>query len=389
MREWRSGFRPIRRVLAIASKTWSEVSPPARSSRLNSPSYTILAGLLLAALIWPSQGCSSHSSDRPIGAIVKIEPPLGLPPVPIPTDNPPTAETILLGRELFYDKQLSKDNSVSCATCHNPLLAFTDHLAISRGAGGMIGVRNAPTILNSAYLALQFWDGRAISLEEQAASPIANPVEMNQPHEVFVSRLGKDPRYAVLFQQAFGTKDVTLRRVENSIASFERTVLSGDSAFDRYQFGGDKTALTAAQVRGLAIFMDPARGNCAVCHTISAGYALFTDGKAHNIGVGAGDADEFSDLGRFQQTGIAGDRGAFMTPTLRNVANTAPYMHDGSLKTLKAVVDFYAGGGNSNAALDPQIRVIKLSDRDRGDLVEFLESLTGTMPPNIGPPATR
>jgi cytochrome c peroxidase len=278
---------------------------------------------------------------------------------------------------------------VACATCHDPRLGFTDHLPVSRGVGGIAGVRNAPTITNAAYLPVQFWDGRAVSLEDQAASPIADPAEMDQPHEVSMSRLSQDTHYKQQFQKAFGSNDVTLRRVEKCLASFERTVLSGDSPFDRYQFGADKGALTAAQVRGLGIFVDPKRGNCATCHTIDSQYALFTDGKAHNIGVGAGDDGAFGDVGRFRQTGMEADKGAFITPTLRNVANTPPYMHDGSLKTLKDVVDFYAGGGNSNASLDKEIRAISLSAQDRSDLVEFLQSLTGVMPPDVGPPPTK
>jgi cytochrome c peroxidase len=287
---------------------------------------------------------------------------------------------------LFYDNRLSKDNSLSCASCHNPALDFTDGAKISRGVGGTNGIRNAPTIVNAAYLPLQFWDGRAISLEEQAASPIANPVEMNQPHDVSVAKLGKDPRYKALFAQAFGPGGVTLKRVENALASFERTILSGNSPFDRYQFGGDKNALTPAQIRGLAIFTDPAKGNCSACHTVNQTYALFTDGKAHNIGIGAIDASTFSDIGRNHQTNVETDKGAFITPTLRNVADTAPYMHDGSMKTLKEVVDYYAGGGNSNPYLDKEFRAINLSAQDREDLVEFLRSLSGDMPPNIGPP---
>ncbi len=155
--------------------------------------------------------------------------------------------------------------------------------------GGITGVRNAPSIVNAAYLPLQFWDGRAASLEEQAASPIANPVEMNQPHDVSVAKLAGDPRYAALFNQAFGPGGVTLERIENAIASFERTVLSGNSAFDRYEFSGDKSALTPSQIRGLQIFMDAKKGNCSTCHSLNDKYALFTDGKAHNIGVGADD----------------------------------------------------------------------------------------------------
>jgi cytochrome c peroxidase len=331
-------------------------------------------------------GCRSHNNDRPIGKIEQIHVPLGLPPVPVPKDNPPTAETIALGRRLFYDPRLSKDNSLACASCHNSRLGFTDSLEISRGVGGMTGTRNAPTLINVAYLPLQFWDGRASSLEEQAASPIADPVEMNQTHEVSVSKLGKDPSYKAIFLKAFGPGPITIGRVEKSLASFERTILSGDSAFDRYEFSGDKQALSPAQIRGLAIFKDPHRGNCAACHTINSSYALFTDGKFHNIGEGAGDDGVFKDIGRYHVTQLESDKGAFMTPALRNIAETAPYMHDGSLRTLKEVVDFYAGGGNSNPYLDKEIHEIKLSGQDRSDLVEFLKALTGPMPPGIGSP---
>ena len=345
----------------------------------------ISRAVLLVAIL-ALAGCKRPVSSVPIGPAMTIKAPLGLPPVPIPADNPPTEATVALGRRLFYDTRLSQDNSVACASCHNPQLAFTDGLSRSRGVRGMTGVRNAPTIVNAAYLPLQFWDGRAKSLEEQAARPIADPVEMNQSHEVSVSKLAADANYKVLFQKAFGSEDVTFVRVQKALASFERTVLSGDSAFDRYQYGGDKSALTAAQVRGLAIFLDPHKGNCAVCHTIGRKYALFTDGKFHNTGEGAGDAGSFADVGRFTETKIEADQGSFKTPTLRNIANTSPYMHDGSLKTLKEVVDFYAGGGNSNPYLDKEMRKITLSGPERADLVEFLKSLTGEIPPNAGPP---
>ena len=174
--------------------------------------------------------------------------------------------------------------------------------------------------------------------------------------------------------------------MEAALASFERTALSGDSAFDRYRYGGDSGALTPAQLRGLFVFLDPTRGNCAACHSVGANSALFTDGKFHNIGAGVNDQGGFSDVGRFHETKVATDTGAFKTATLRDIARTAPYMHDGSLKTLKEVVDFYAGGGNSNPYLDPEMKKIHLSPGDRADLVEFLQSLTGDMPPNTGPP---
>ena len=250
----------------------------------------------------------------------------------------------------------------------------------------MIGIRNAPTLLNAAYLPLQFWDGRAKSLEEQSAAPIENPLEMNQTHELSVSKIGKDPTYQAEFAQAFGPGPVTLKKIQKSLASFERTLLSGNSPFDQYQYGGNKQALSPSAIHGLAIFLDPQRGNCAVCHTINKNYALFTDGKFHNTGAGVNGAGDFTDLGRYNPTKIETIEGEFKTPTLRNVALSGPYMHDGSLKTLKDVVDFYAGGGNSNPYLDKEIKPLNLSAQDRADLVKFLESLTGDMPKNVGPP---
>ena len=380
-------------MIATARADAGKIQPSLKSSTstldnvlLRHAEQTLLS-IVLVALLLLFSGCKAKVSDRPIGTPITIHVPLGLPPVPIPANNPPTAESIALGRKLFYDARLSKDNSIACASCHNPTLGFTDGLGISRGVGGMAGVRNAPTVVNAAYLPLQFWDGRAASLEEQAASPISDPVEMNQPHEVSVSKLAADPVYKAMFAKAFGTDDVTLGRVENALASFERTILSGNSAFDRYEFGGDSKALTAAQIHGLALFKDPHKGNCAACHTIDMKYALFTDGKFHNIGEGVEDDGNFKDIGRYHQTRVAADQGAFKTPTLRNIANTGPYMHDGSLKTLQEVVDFYAGGGNSNPYLDKEIRVIHLSGQERGDLVEFLKALTGETPPDVGPPA--
>lgn len=328
-------------------------------------------------------GCRSKVSEIPIGQQVHIQAPLGLPPVPIPADNPPTAATIALGKRLFYDKRLSKDDTLACSTCHSPAHDFSDSHDFSRGVGGAVGVRNAPTLINVAYLPMQFWDGRAATLELQAASPIADPIEMNQPHEVVVSKLGKDVEYKRLFAEAFGSPDVSLGRVEKSLASFERTILSGDSAFDRAQYGGEQGALTPAQERGLALFINPTKGNCAACHTITPKYALFTDGKFHNIGVGVGDDGTPKDVGRYHETTVQTDTGAFKTPTLRNVANTAPYMHDGSLPTLERVVDFYAGGGNSNPYLDREMKTIHLSGEERRDLVEFLKSLTGKLPQGL------
>jgi cytochrome c peroxidase len=323
--------------------------------------------------------------SKPVGQVIAIQAPLGLPSVPIPADNPPTADTIALGRRLYYDTQLSADNTVACANCHNPALAFTDGRPVSLGVNGQTGTRNAPTVLNAAFQPVQFWDGRATSLEDQAGGPIQNPVEMNQSHDVMVAKIGKLTNYRDAFDKAFGPGPITVGKVEKAIASFERTLLSGNSPFDRYQYGGDKAALPAAAIRGLEIFRDKAKGNCVTCHTIEDKSALFADGKFHNIGVGIDANGELKDQGRYGETHLDADRGAFRTPTLRNVAKTAPYMHDGSVKTLKDVVDFYVGGGTSNPHLDKEIKELKLSGPERADLVAFLESLTGDTPANSGP----
>jgi cytochrome c peroxidase len=315
-----------------------------------------------------------------------ITPPLGLPPVLIPNGNPPTAETVALGRKLYYETQLSGDNKISCATCHNPAMGFTDGLPVSNGFGGKKGTRNAPTVLNAAYNPVQFWDGRAPSLEDQAGGPIQNPIEMNQSHDVMVAKISKLGQYKDEFDKAFGPGKITVEKVEMAIASFERTVISGNSPFDRYQYGGDKTAMSTSAIRGLGLFRDKNKGNCVTCHTIDDKYALFTDGKFHNLGVGVDSNGDLKDQGRYDATKQEADRGAFKTPTLRNIAKTAPYMHDGSDKTLKDVVDFYVGGGTSNPHLDKDIKELKLSGAERADLVAFLEALTGDMPPNSGPP---
>ena len=338
-----------------------------------------------------SPGPGDHASRAgivPMGKPVKIKAPLGLPPVPIPPDNPPTEETIALGRRLYYDPGLSVDGTVSCATCHAPNLGFRDGKALSNGVGGQLGTRRAPTVVNAAYNTLQFWDGRSPSLEKQAEGPMANPVEMGHTLEGVVKFVQSDPTYRQLFRKAWGAEQITIDLVTKSIASFERTVVIGNSPFDRFYYGGDREALSPAAQRGLKLFLDPKKGNCSVCHVIGKEYALFTDNKFHNIGVGADKWGNFPDAGRYAQTKIASDLGAFKTPTLRNIAETAPYMHDGSQATLKDVVDHYVGGGTSNPHLDKEIHALDfLTFDERADLKAFLESLTGTLPPNVGSPA--
>ncbi|MGH9847364.1 MAG: cytochrome-c peroxidase [Blastocatellia bacterium] len=331
-----------------------------------------------------NKGELTGAAAYPAGPPAVIKTPLGMPA--LPADRWPTADAIALGRKLFYDTKLSSDDSLSCASCHRPDLHFADGLQVAKGVNGQLGTRNTPTVLNAAYHIALFWDGRAASLEQQVGGPIANPKEMNQSHEVCVAKLNADSSYRDEFAKVFGPGTITMEKIEKAIAGFERTLLSGNSAFDRYRYGGKKTTLSAAAIRGLAVFTDISRGNCTTCHTIGEKFALFTDGKFHNLGVGMNAEGELMDLGRYEQTRAEADRGAFRTPSLRNVAKTAPYMHDGSLKTLKEVIDFYVGGGSSNPQLDREIKPLKLSARERADLIAFLESLTGEVPASAGPP---
>ena len=327
------------------------------------------------------------ATPMPVGKTVQIKAPLGLPPVPVPADNPPTAETIALGRKLYYDPILSADNTISCASCHSPETGFTDRNAVSTGVGGKKGTRHSPTVINSAYNTLQFWDGRAPSLEEQAKGPMANPVEMASTHAEVVKRIQANPAYVAEFKKAWGTDQITIDLVVKSIASFERTVLSGNSPFDRFYYGHDKTALSASAQRGLKLFMDPKKGNCEVCHTIGKDYALFTDNRFHNLGIGADIEGNLNDLGRFNETRNDADKGAFKTPTLRNIAQRAPYMHDGTFPTVKDAFYHYIGGGNQNPHLDKDIHALDfLTFDERDDIMAFLESLSAPLPPNVGPP---
>lgn len=331
----------------------------------------------LAALLI---SCGGTAEVKKTGTALRIEMPMGLPPVPVPADNPLTVEKVALGKKLYFDPRLSGDGTVSCASCHNPKLGFGDGQKTSLGVNHQAGARNAPTVMNAAFGKSQFWDGRAASLEEQAAGPIANPIEMNLPHGECTDRLAQDKEYKRLFAAAFGDGAVTMDRVQKAIASYERTIVTGNSPFDRYYYGKDKPALSEGAARGLALFLDKEKGNCAVCHLVGEESAVFTDGKFHNLGAGLSPEGELTDLGRYEVTKVEADKGAFKTPSLRNVAQTGPYMHNGSLKTLRAVVDFYAGGGSSNPYLDKDIRPLSLTGKERADLVEFLESLTGELP---------
>jgi len=284
--------------------------------------------------------------------------PLGLGvPLPTPADNPLTPETVDVGRRLFEDRRLSRDGTVACTACHDPERAFTKPEAVSPGVFGRRGRRNAPTIVNRAWGRSFFWDGRARTLEDQVLEPIADPNEMDLSIGEASQRVGL-PKEAMA----------------RALASYVRSLMSGNSSFDRYEHG-ERTALSPDERVGLRVFQG--RGNCIMCHE----GANFTDEKLHNTGVAwtppdqrTGAVGHFLDEGGAAISGVASERGAFKTPTLREVGRTSPYMHDGSIATLEEVVDFYDRGGRPNPNLDPDMQRLDLPDEDKRALVAFLKS---------------
>lgn len=302
-----------------------------------------------------------------------ITPPLGLPPVPWPKDNPYTKEKTELGRLLYFDKRLSSDKTISCASCHNAPCGYSDCKQIAVGIDGAMGTRHSPSIINAAYSRYLFWDGRVSSLEEQCGGPLGNPKEMtnvrdvHEAHRQCVERVREIKGYKELFRRVFGDEEITMKRISQAIATFERTILSGNSSYDRYH-AGDRTALTKEQITGMEVFK---RKGCVNCH---GGFDL-NDDRFINIGIGMDAAKP--DLGRYDVTHADKDWGAFKVPTLREVSRTGPYMHDGSLKTLEAVIDYYDRGGNKNKNLHPLIKPLHLTKEDKKALLNFLESLNG------------
>jgi cytochrome c peroxidase len=295
--------------------------------------------------------------------------------------DPPTPERIRLGRWLFYDTRLSSDGTVACATCHRPEHAFSEPTPVSTGIRGQRGGRKAPSFVNAAVTLYPhfFWDGRAGSLEAQALGPVENPIEMGNTQEGMIANLGAIPGYAPYFAEAFGSPGITKERVAKAIADYERTRMSGNSPYDRWRRLRDESAVSAAVKQGHEVFFG--KGACNQCHVGS----RFTDNTFHNIGIGWNAATKtFADEGRFQLTrgtpaAADADRGAFKTPTLREVSKHAPYMHDGSVATLREVVEYYNRGGNANPYLDPKMpkTPLGLSPAEVDALVAMLESLNG------------
>jgi cytochrome c peroxidase len=295
----------------------------------------------------------------------------------LPEDNPMSDAKIALGKLLYFDKRMSKNMSMSCASCHNPFHGFADPAPTSAGVDAKLGTRNSPTVLNRLFSAEQFWDGRAEDLEAQAHGPLTNPIEMAMgSHDQVVERIRAVKGYASLFTKAFGDDKIDIDRITKAIAAYERTVVTGDSPFDRWQ-AGQKDALSPSAARGMTLF--EGKANCRPCH---AGFN-FTDESFNNIGVGMNKPNP--DAGRYEHTKNDADRGKFKTPTLRNVVHTAPYMHDGSEATLAEVIDFYDRGGIGNPNLSKEVKPLNLTAQEKRDLVAFLEALTGDVH-NASPP---
>jgi cytochrome c peroxidase len=301
--------------------------------------------------------------------------------LPADTANPTTVAGVALGRTLFFDPQLSRDGSVSCATCHLPQRAFTDGKAIAEGVDGKAGFRNAPSLANLAWITTGFfWDGRASSLEQQALEPIENPHEMDSEWDTVLNRLRASPAYLEQFQKAFGIRqasEITKYEVAKALAQYERSLVSADSRYDRVVMG--KAQFTKLEQRGRDIFFDSAEnlpdGECGHCHTPP----LFTDQSFVNNGSQPShDLLAIPDRGRGGVTGVKYENGRFRVPSLRNVALTAPYMHDGSMASLEEVIDHYNRGGHPGPNVDPKIRPLGLSEKDKAALLAFLRTLTDT-----------
>ncbi|HEY8155510.1 MAG TPA: cytochrome c peroxidase [Myxococcota bacterium] len=356
--------------------------------RLGFAALTAVAALALAA--------SAETLVLPV--------PSGVLPPDVPADNPPTAAKVELGKRLYFDTRISTDGTVACVTCHDPRSGFADPRGkpTSAGVGGALGTRNAPTTLNAAFLASQFWDGRAATLEAQAVLPLENPIEHGFENQAAVlAKLKTLGEYPLLFQSAFGSPEISSARVGQAIASFERTLLSLDAPIDRF-LAGDTKAISASAQRGWEVFNAKAR--CNTCHGRIDVLPLFTDDLFHNIGVGVKRIDfpavarraaaaveagksidelalgnaEASELGRFLVTREQKDMGAFKTSQLRNVALTAPYMHDGSEATLESVIEFYDRGGENNPYLDGGMRPLALTAQEKADLVELMKTFTSS-----------
>lgn len=341
--------------------------------------FLALAATWLVCVQSCGRSTPSWEADNPVKPIPAS--PLGIATKLSELPEPPTPERVRLGRWLFYDLSLSADNTISCATCHRPEFAFSEPTPHSTGIRGQQGGRKAPTFVNAAFAFYphMFWDGRAASMEEQALGPVANPIEMGNTHDGMIMTLRANTAYAPYFKEAFGSEEITTARVAKAIADYERTRMSGNSPWDKWR-KGDENAVSAAVKLGSELFFN--KGKCTQCHVGE----NFTDSKFHNLGIGWNSGTQtFADSGRYVVSKNTEDIGAFKTPTVREVAKHAPYMHDGSLKTLREVVEHYNRGGETNPHLSPKMAVLDLSDEEIDAIVAFMEALSGEGYQDVAP----
>jgi len=293
-----------------------------------------------------------------------------LPDVPYPENNKPTEVRTQLGKKLYFDPRLSGDGNMSCATCHNPLFGWSDGLPLAKGFKSQILGRASPTIVNSAYNTIQMWDGRKVSLEDQAIAPMEAELEMHTDVPKLIEFLNKSKEYKSAFDRAYPGEGINTLTISKAIASFERTIISNDSPFDRW-VKGDVNAMSDKQVKGFEVFTDANKGNCTICHMPP----NFTDNGFHNIGLTSFGKPE-PDMGRFNQRAVKLMRGAFKTPTLRDITLTAPYFHDGSATSLVDVIEHYVKGGEVKTNLSPGIKPLNLNEQEKQELIAFLKALT-------------
>ena len=292
-----------------------------------------------------------------------------------PADNQASEARVELGKMLFFDPRLSRNGNTSCASCHNPGLGWSDGLATARGFDGKLLERASPSIVNTGYNTIHMWDGRKKTLEDQATGPMEAAPEMNTDFEKFFAWISHNKGYQAAFARAYPGQPIGPETLKRAIAAFERTIVSRTSPFDRW-VAGDRKAMTAQQVRGMVLFNDREKTNCVACHAAP----NFTDNGFHNLGLASFGADG-ADQGRYAQKKVALMKGAFKTPSLRDVERTAPYFHDGSAATLMDVVEHYAQGGVSRGNLSPNIKPLALSTADKEALVAFMRALSSPQAP--------
>ena len=329
--------------------------------------------IILIISVLPLVSCKKDVSGKPnpelpidVDDSYIYNTPSYFPALNYPNDNKPTRRKFELGKKLFFDKLLSKENAISCGSCHFQNLAFSDSVQFSIGSAGQLGERNSPTLTNIGYNSNFFWDGGVPTLELQALVPLDNHKEFDLPYDSLLLRLNNNSNYKQLFKAAFN-EDATLNNYTKALACYQRAFISGNSKYDDYFYRNNSKAFTASELSGFQLFINPTIG-CNSCHS---GFN-FTNGGFENNGLSV----NYKDAGRYKVTGYIQDLAKFKVPTLRNVALTAPYMHDGSFATLTQVIDHYDSGGQAHSNKSPKVKPLNLTTQQKTDLVNFLKTLT-------------